>query len=237
MPGTSGPFGERRRSERHVVQDLQGTLRVSTDARILNLSMTGMAVETDAQLPVGRRYAITFRYAADTTLRLAGSVVWSRLRERSSDVDRGAKPAYDAGFRFDQTLGPRAADLARILQAAAVSEVSRRISGRFKIHVEQPVSLEASFEFATKNVSATGILVETVGFPPLDAPVDAELRCRELALRTRGRIARVHETVGDRGETLRQLGIDFTETSEEAREAIRIFVNRCAEQAPDEATG
>ena len=71
--------------------------------------------------------------------------------------------------------------------------------------------------------------------PPLDTIVDAELRLREHILRTRGRVARIGEVTGARGEKLSQLGIEFIETSEAGREAIEQFVGRCIELAADEA--
>ncbi|MBZ5588834.1 MAG: PilZ domain-containing protein [Acidobacteriia bacterium] len=235
MPRKGSQFRERRRSERHIVRGVKGTLHLSANARIVNMSITGMAVETNAQMRVGRKYSITFRHADDATLRLAGSVVWCRMRDTSQTDGGAATPVYAAGFRFDQALGNRAADLARILQTDSPTEVSKRSSGRFKVDVPEPVNLYTACHFAVKNVSAVGILVETEEPPPLDTIVDAELRLREHILRTRGRVARIGEVTGARGEKLSQLGIEFIETSEAGREAIEQFVGRCIELAADEA--
>lgn len=219
------------------MRDVHGTLHMSLEARILNMSMTGMAVATGEKLPVGRKHGITFRCGGDTTLRLEGSVVWCRLREHDWADGRGTAPAYEAGFRFEHTLGQRAADLARVLQAASLTEVSKRISGRFKVEMEEPVSLGTALGFTARNLSASGILVETDGLPSVGTVVDTELRYREYALRTRGRIARIHKTDGARGGQPRQFGLEFVETSEDGREAIRRFVSRCIERPADGAAG
>lgn len=235
MPGKNSHSRERRRSERHAVQGVKGTLHLSASAKIVNMSMTGMAVETDAQIRVGRRYSITLNHASDVTIHLAGSVVWCRLRDTCPTEGEAAGPVYEAGFKFDRALGHRAADLARILQAASPTDVSKRISGRFKVDVQEPVSLHAACHFTVKNVSAVGILVEMEESPPLDTIVDAEVRLREHALRTRGRVARIGEITAVRGEKLSQLGIEFIEASEAGREAIKQFVGRCIEQSAEEA--
>jgi len=219
------------------VRDVKGTLHVSLEARILNMSMTGMAVATGEKLVVGRKHGITFRYAADTILRLEGSVVWCRPGQHEPADGRSTAPAYEAGFRLDHTLGQRAADLTRVLQAASLTEASQRISGRFKVELEEPAKLGAVIGFTARNLSASGILVETDGFPSVGAVVDTELRFREHALRTRGRIARIHETDGARGGQPRQFGLEFVETSEDGREAIRRFVSRCIERPAHEAAG
>ncbi len=235
MAGTSVTFQERRRAERHLTRAVTGTLRLSTAARILNLSMTGMAVQSDVPFPVGRTYSITLRYAAGLALRLAGSVVWCLPREAASAGVAGTRAVHEAGLRFDHTLGRRASDLARVLQTVARTEVTRRASGRFKVEWEEPVTLETTLEFAARNVSAVGMLVETDGLPPPESVVDAELRVREHVLRTTGRVTRTQGGRGARGERLRLVGVDFVDDSQGGREAIRRFIDLCFEQAAGEA--
>ena len=237
MTDTSALFGERRRSERHPVRDLRGTLHLTVEARVLNMSMTGMAVETDALLPVGRRHSITFGNNGDAALRLAGAVVWCRERQGEPTEGRERLTAYTAGFRFDHEMGQRAADVSRFLQAASLIEVGNRISGRIRLDAAEPVRLGATFEFSAANLSAGGALVETEDVPTVGSVVDAEFRFREHTLRTRSRVARIHDADGKPGGGRRRLGLEFVEASHDGRDAIRRFVSRCIGSPAEEAEG
>ncbi len=216
---------DRRRSARHVVQNVNGTLHFSADARIINMSLTGMAVETDAQLRVGRTYSLSLRHGSDQALRLSGTVVWCHLRSLRRTGSTETRPVYEAGIHFDQALTGTASDVARILQASAVVAVEQRISGRFTVDVPEPVAVNGVHPFEVKTISAVGVLVETDATTPVDAVIEVELHLGGSRLAARGRVAYVNDVTGNGGKS-HQLGIEFIELPAGDRAVIEEFIGR-----------
>ena len=75
---------ERRRNQRYAVQDVRGMLLLSTEAKIVNMSLTGMAVETESRLRLGRLYSLKLQHESELAIPLSGTVVWCQLRQSKS---------------------------------------------------------------------------------------------------------------------------------------------------------
>ncbi len=224
---SNGPRGrDRRRSARHEVHDVTGTLHFSAEARIMNMSLTGMAVETDAQLRLGRMYSLTLRHGDEPALRLSGKVVWCHLRTLKKSGGSEPRPVYEAGVQFDEALTETASELARILRSTAVIAVEKRISGRFAVDLAEPVSLNTSHSFNVKTISTVGILVETDAAVPVDSVIDFELHLGDTGLRARGRIAYATEAAGGDGAKVHRLGVEFLEMPPDGRALIEGFIGR-----------
>ena len=224
MNGGDAQVRDRRRSARHAVRDVRGTLHLSADAKIMNMGLTGMAVETDVQLRVGRNYSFSIRHSDSEPLRLSGTVVWCHLRGLRRSETSETRTVYEAGFSFDEALSEPAGDLARILQATAVIAVEKRICGRFKVDLPEPVNLNVTYPFVVKTISAVGILIETEISPALESVIDVDLDLENFMLRTKGRIAHAGETVDPEGGTRSLLGVEFLELSSGDRRAVAEFI-------------
>jgi hypothetical protein len=221
----SGTHGrERRRSPRHPVRDVKGTLHLSSEAKILNMSLTGMAVETDAQMKVGRTYALTLRHGDEPSLRMSGSVVWCHLRGLRRGDAGETKTVYEAGICFDEALTDQHGELARMLETTAVIAVEKRISGRFKVDVPEPVSVSSDYHFVVKTISTVGLLIETEASPPLATTLEIEVNLRDHTVRARGRVAHVRELSSSDGGRRSQIGVEFVDVSDEERKTIEEFI-------------
>ncbi len=227
---------ERRRSARHVVENVRGTLHLAAEARIMNMSLTGIAVETDTQLRVGRSYSVSLRHGSDQMLRLNGTVVWCHLRALRRSDSAGTRPVYEAGIQFDQTLTETASGLARILQATAVIAVEKRISGRFTVDLAEPVSLNESHPFEVKTISTVGVLLETTAAPPVDTVIEFDVELGEATLRARGRVAYVKEAAAAAGAATNRLGVEFVGMAPRDRSALEAFIGRSLADAGGRAT-
>ena len=199
-------------------------LHLAAEAKILNMSLTGMAVETDAQMKVGRTYSLTLKHGSDRDLRLAGSVVWCHLRGLRRNQTGDSKTVYEAGICFQEALTEQAADLARMLGATAVIAVEKRISGRFKVNVAEPVSVRSDYHFVVKTISTVGLLIETEAAPPLGTVIEVEMTLNGHTFRGRGRVAHTHEISSADGDHRSQLGVEFVETSAAERAAIEEYI-------------
>ncbi len=217
---------ERRRHPRHPVQDVTGTLHINTGAKILNMSVTGMAVETDTQLRVGRSYSLTLRHADDFVLRLSGTVIWCHLRGIKKTERGQTTSVYHAGFQFEDILTEKAEELTRFLEATAIIALDTRISGRFKLKLTEPVALGTDYRFVVKTISASGILIESEMPPSVGSVFDMEIHLHGAVLQTRGRVVHTRAAADTQGGRAAQIGIEFVETAETDRRAIEEFIAR-----------
>ena len=113
----------KRRGPRYAVEDVQGTLHFNTEARVLNVSLSGVALETSLPVRVGRTYTVTLRHDDEETVSLTGTVVWCHLRETRKNHLGESLPIYAAGLAFNDTLTEGANSLIRFLQRAAIITV------------------------------------------------------------------------------------------------------------------
>jgi hypothetical protein len=220
----SAPLKERRRHPRHPVNDVKGTLHISTGARVINMSVTGMAIETDTQMRVGRAYSVTLKHGADFVLKLSGMVVWCHLRGIRKTEAGETKSVYHAGFRFEDVLTEKAQELTRFLEATAIIALDTRISGRFKLKLTEPVDLDTEYPFVVKTISASGLLLETETSPPEGTIFDMEIHLHGAVLQTKGRIVHTREVNDDAAGRSSQVGVEFVETGETDRHAIEEFI-------------
>jgi PilZ domain len=220
----SAPFKERRRHPRHAVNDVKGTLHISTGAKVINMSVTGMAIETDTQMRVGRAYSVTLKHGADFVLKLQGTVVWCHLRGIRKTEAGDTRSVYHAGFRFEDILTEKAQELARFLEATAIIALDTRISGRFKLKLTEPVDIDTEYPFVVKTISASGLLLETETSPPEGTFFDMEIHLHGAVLQTKGRIVHTREVSDPAAGRSTQVGVEFVDTAKEDRHAIEEFI-------------
>ncbi len=220
------PIVERRRSARYAVEGVQGTLHLSTGAKILNMSLTGMAVETDTQLRVSRSYSLALRHGDGFVLRLSGTVVWCHLRTLRKSEDGAARSVYHSGIRFDDTLTDKAIELTHFLEATAVIAVEQRISGRFKLKFAKPVDVDAAYRFAVKTISASGVLIETDVPAAVGTVFDMEVELHGAVLEARGRVAHSRDVPDAARGRVSLLGIEFVQLKEKDRRLLEEFITR-----------
>ena len=215
---------ERRRSPRYPVEDVNGVLVFVIDARILNMSVSGMAVETATNLRVGRNYSIKLSRDTSAPVQVAGTVMWCHLRGvRTNDAGQRV-PVYEAGIEFGGVLSETAGELLRFLRETAVIPLGSRVFGRFRLELGQPVNLTTDYEFMVKTISASGMLIETVLSPRLDSVFDMDVRIDGGSLRARGRIAYVRELADSERRGIWQVGVEFTGMSESDRTLLTSFI-------------
>jgi hypothetical protein len=225
MEQGKNPIVERRHSPRYPVEGVQGTLHVSTGAKILNMSLTGMAVETDTQMRVSRSYSLALRHDEDFVLRLSGTVVWCHLRTLRKTESGETKSVYHAGFRFDDTLTEKAIELTHFLEATAVIAVEQRISGRFKLKFAKPVDLDTAYQFTVKTISASGVLIETEMPAAVGTVFDMETNLHGASLEVRGRVVHSREVRDAQRGRVSLLGIEFVQIKDKDRRALEEYIS------------
>jgi hypothetical protein len=223
-----------RRSPRYPVENVQGSLHFNTEARVLNLSLTGIALETHLAVRVGRTYSITLRKDLEQAVCLSANVMWCHLREIRKTRSGESKPVYAAGLQFTDTLTDKAGLLVRFLEGSAVVTVGQRVTGRFRLEFDHVATVEAAYEFVVKNVSLHGLLVETGLSPEVGEIFDIEVFMPAFTLRTRARVA-FSETsqLADR-MAVTEVGMEYAELSVGDQTSLGAFI-ASELQAPQQA--
>jgi hypothetical protein len=224
---------ERRGNPRHLVEGVRGTFLFRTDARVLNMSLDGMSIETGNPLKVGSSYSLKLEEATGE-IPMRGVVVWCSLVKTTRSEEGDVRPVYKAGIHFADLLTKEAGDLRTFIRQHAVISLENRLFGRFRIEPEQSADLSFEADFLVRQLSATGMLVETDIAPPIDSRCQMDIRLAEVEFSTLARIARV-ERVERRGSeededehdepiSMIFLGIEFLELEDEARKDLDRFI-------------
>jgi hypothetical protein len=218
---------ERRRHKRYRVANVEGTLVFKSDARVLNVSVAGLTVETTQALRVGRPITITLATEREP-LRLAGVVARCRLVATRA-VGGEEQPVYQAGIRLEGMLSETAQRFLGFIESHVRIELERRVFGRFTLASGDTVMVEPAAEFQVAVISMSGMRVECDAGPEAEAVVEVEIRLNGSAIRVR---ARVVATASAGDEPRRHVvDLEFAELAEAERTKLEAFIRREVESA------
>jgi hypothetical protein len=215
---------ERRRAPRYPVQDVRGRMVLTANARILNMSLAGMAVESTANLRVGRSYALRLTHGDAVGPELSGTVVWCHLKS-TRPVDAGDRtPIYEAGMQFDHMLTGEAHELIAFLRATAILTIQQRLTGRFRVNIDESIDLYSECEFVVKTISASGMLVETDVSPEADSLFDMQVQLADATIAVRGRVAFVRDVGEQDKRRITAVGVEFIDMDAADRGHLEAFI-------------
>lgn len=212
---------DKRRNPRFEVEGVSGFLTFSLDVRILNMSLEGMAVETNRLLSVNSNYIVKIAHG-DDRLELKGKVVWSTL-DRTVKLPEGeVLPVYRAGIQFLDSLDQKTKYIIGFIQDNRIVTLEKRILGRFKIN-EKSALIHYPQDFVVRKMSLSGMLIET------EMPLEPEYRA-EMIVRVSdgkevpftGRVA--HVIPPKEGESFYSIGIEFVSISKSSLKLIKDFL-------------
>jgi hypothetical protein len=219
-------MAERRRSPRFQVHDVRGVLVLRVEAKIVNVSLTGAALELASPIQAGQLYNLELR-SGSQTLRLRGRVVWCRPVVPQRNAAGETTATYHAGLRFDGVLDERGEALLGLFRESEVVSFGQRLCARFRLETPRPVDLATEHEFEVRKISRTGMLIETELATDLNSVCELEVELGDDAFRAHGRIAHLiahAQSAGDAPRSRYQLGLEFIELSGRDREVLERFI-------------
>jgi hypothetical protein len=220
---------EARRHRRYDVADVRGSLLLSLDARILNMSLTGMAIETGSVLKVGGDYWLRLSQDGDP-LRFKTKVQWCHLVRNERDGAGDVRAVYHAGLDFRDGLDEHARQVLAFLEKHIVVEVDRRLTGRFNLAQQRTAAIAVRHDFEVRRLSLGGMMVETVWDPAPDSVVELEVQTGRGVVRTRGKVRSVLPAIGDpNGPPVFAVGLEFLGLAPEDARSLTALVERLLE--------
>jgi len=223
--------GASRRFRRYEVVGIGGRLVVPMEVQVVNLSLGGMALETNDYLQFGRRYNVNLDNGGQR-ISLVATVAWCKLRRTEKNRSGEVMPVYRAGLRFQVLGGERLHELWEIIRSHAVVEVDESVFGRFSPELPERVELDSDYRFSVRRLSLSGMLIETDFVPELEARLPLEVMLPDSQWEALVRVASV-PCLGRRstGE-LTQIGVEFCGLDPESRSALQAYIAGFLEEAP-----
>ncbi len=221
---------ENRRHRRYDVEGVQGSLLYSLDARVLNMSLTGMAIETTSFLRTGGQYWLRVP-SGDNQLRFTADVMWCRLVRNEKSASGDVRSVYQAGIDVRGGLDEHAREVLNFLERHIVVELDRRLTGRFHLAAPQRAALSVRHDFDVRRLSIGGLLVHTVWDPPLDVEVELEIQANGSPVRARAAVRSVQPAPADdpNEPPAFDVGLAFIDIPAEAQEALVGYVQTLLE--------
>ena len=219
---------EKRRFKRYEVEGIAGTLVLNFEARVLNLSLTGLSLATHSPLRAGTRYAL--RVPRNGELRFHAVVRWCRLVGTEKNTREEVVPVYHAGLDFRDGLDEHARQVLAFLEKHIVVEVDRRLTGRFNLAQQRTAAIAVRHDFEVRRLSLGGMMVETVWDPAPDSVVDLEVQTGRGVVHTRGKVRSVLPAIGDpNGPPVFQVGLEFLGLAAEDARSLTALVETLLE--------
>jgi hypothetical protein len=229
---------ERRRHRRVHSPGLSGRLPTACNARLCDVSLSGVGFESEGRLAPARNYRLRLYTGGGEVLDRQGRLVWSHLYATRRSADGEVRPIYRAGLLFEDRSVSATSELYDFLQRHADQRNDgeehalpderfgiEREATRYHLERIEELQLETDYEFLVRTLSLSGMLIETE--LPLDrnAQIDLVLELPEGELRGRGRVVSTERTV----EGARQrhaIAIEFLALEAGHRERLERYLQR-----------
>ncbi|MCP4205326.1 MAG: PilZ domain-containing protein [bacterium] len=216
---------ERRNNTRYDVEGIRGSFLFTTGARVLNLSLDGMSLETNNPLKIGHEYSLRLDEGKNQ-MPLKGTVVWCTLVKTTRDSKGDVQPVFRAGVHFADIMSGKANELRSFIHKNAVISLENRLFGRFRIEAARPADLSLEAEFTVRQISLSGMLVETEVAPPIDTECQLYVEVSGVKFEATARIVRVErqDIQDDSIDKPVFLAIEFIELSEDSMLTLESFI-------------
>jgi c-di-GMP-binding flagellar brake protein YcgR len=222
---------DRRQFQRFTadVLDIHGRSVFAKAARILDMSVGGVMVNTDTKLNKGKKCILRVR-EEESVLDLESVVAWSSLYENPEVSGSDLVPPYNTGLRFTDVSSETTKKITRFIEnhARAIDrqEVQTRLSGfrmNVRVQIQAPAKTMLIFHegFRIKNLSLGGMLTESND--PLDVGETLLLkifRSRTNTINILGKVTSCIE-IKENDSQYYDIGMAFIKMSGKDKELLR----------------
>jgi hypothetical protein len=196
-----------RQHRRFRVADLRGTLQFSHPAVVLDLSRSGIAVESSERLVPGRVYPLQLEGSDGLLISTSARVAWCKLTGTNQNEDGEAAPVYRAGLEFQGVLPEPAGRLFDELEAGAPDDIDTNLQARYKLSdLASTLLLRGQSTFEVRTLSRRGMGAEMEYSPRVGSMLEFVLPLDE-PIELRGRVADVNPAA--ESPTRFMVGIEF----------------------------
>lgn len=209
---------DNRRHKRFVVDGVESRMVFASETRILNLSISGAAIETDRRLNPGSEYTLKLEKGG-ASITLKGTIAWSVLSGTKKTLKGEMAPVYRAGMKFLDVMNEKTAQIIGFIESHKSVDESRLGGIRFNIEPAHEAKLD--FPYSVSRLSLGGMQIESAECLSVEDTFQMEIfPGEEKAVRFTGRI--VHCNARDDGKY--DVGIEFLHMDDESRRRLMEYV-------------
>ena len=200
-----------RQQRRYRVADLHGTLQFAHPAVVLDLSRSGIAVESAERLAPGRIYPLQLEGQDGLLITTSARVVWCKFSGTVENEDGEAAPVYRAGLEFQGALPEAARLLFDRLEESESEGLDTNLQARYKMSdLASTLLLRGQSTFDVRTLSRGGMGAEMEYSPRVGSMLEFVLPLDE-PLELRGRVTDVNPAAENPTRFL--VGIEFMSVS------------------------
>lgn len=213
---------ERRRYPRITVEGISGRMFSAEKAKVLNISLGGMAIEISKRLEINREYSIKLE-SKDDRFEFRGRVVWASLVGSLRGHEEDILPVYQAGLKFVDLFDEKAQKLIEFIEKhrAGDSKFEDRIEGlRFKVKSLEGVIIDYPRNYKVKIISLGGMLIELPEAFEINKVFPMEIIFPDgMKIELRGRVASC--LPNEKNKNIYDVGIEFIDMKPEDKNKLK----------------
>lgn len=205
-----------------------------TAARLIDISLTGAGVLTEAPLSPARSYCLVLEDEESRVERM-GRVVWKNANDPVPAND--GRRSFRVGVAFEDASIDAVSELLEFIQRHQVGEREEvesdsvsssnalRNATRYRLNGVSSLRIRVEHGYQVHNLSLSGMLIESRVPLRQDMKVALTLDLPEGEVRTVGRVVNARAVEVD-GSTMHRAGIEFLEMTGSERAILDAFLAR-----------
>jgi|WetSurSiteA1Bulk_404760.scaffolds.fasta_scaffold01873_6 hypothetical protein len=225
---------ERRPHKRYAVDllDVTSALIDANDMEILDISQKGISLRAGRRLNIAETYTLKIK-SKDTLLTLQGTVIWSRISQIRKKLHSETIPMYTAGMEFVDVSNEKRMEIIHFIEThkqnneTPVVQENNRKRRTMRLHVDMPEEafiLNQAESHKVKQLSFSGARIRSKHPMKVNTSIPMMISLsEEKFILFQGRIASCL-LIRDAYPKAYDIGIEFTELSEQEREILAEFI-------------
>ena len=208
----------------------------ATEVSVIDIGMGGVSLTADKRLNIGAKYQLKLE-GNERVVSVTCEVAWSRMSGTRKTTDGGSVPVYTAGMKFVGVSPESAGDLLKVVEAvvhdAAPPENDRRAHSRFPPKPPGIALLDLPSGYSVKTISLSGMLIESAAALARESRVPMIMPLHDGPdMNFVGRVVSCVPTP-DSADGRYDIGIEFVNLTDAARQALAVFIQSSFGQPPD----
>ena len=213
----------RRRFRRFEMRETSVTMVSDTFARVIDVSVNGLSVETQAQLKMGKSYTFDLSHGNDLLV-VNGTIRWSKLHgARKTDTGTMEK-VFLAGVNLEELSVHEDMKLTGFIEQFADVAPGEKLFARLNPKPGDASNNNSGIGVKVKNISRRKILVESELGLQLGTSCDVALNLRDQEFKARARIISLEERPDTKPEQRHWIGAEFTTITPEHQTILSDFI-------------
>lgn len=210
------------------ILDMHGKLSYATNVRILDISISGVALKTVRNLGAGSECILQIK-GKEKTLLTKAVVIWSSPGGNIKTLKGNSLPAYKIGMKFTDTADEKIKEIAYFIennkresdkQADLFALSGLRVYVRFQIEAPEKTMLISLKSHKIENIGLGGILMESNDPLDIGRKLSLEIiRSENKSIKVLGRVVSCRTVKGPPEGY--DIGIEFLEMPDKDREMLR----------------